>query len=287
MANILITGCSTGIGKETALLLARAGHQVIATMRDPSRGADLTAYVAKENLPLMICPLDVDHDESVKKAIDQILRDWGHLDVLVNNAGIAPLGHVEETPMSTFKQTMETNFFGAIRCIQAVLAPMRNQGGGTIINVSSVSGRLASSPYAAYTASKHALEAMSECLAQEVRAHNIRIANIEPGFVETPILDKQGQPPANSIYPQWKRLNNLLRVVRQNPTEPLIAATMIKEIIETDSWQLRHPIGPDAEPFLAWRRAMSDEEWIDLGGAADDEEWYSRMERDFGINARN
>ena len=286
MAKILITGCSTGIGKETALTLARAGHQVFASMRNLSKATDLEETAQSEGLKIEIIQMDVDSDASVSKGVAAMISSADQIDALVNNAGIAPLGHVEETPVDTFRQVMETNFFGAVRCMQAVLPTMRRQGHGCIVNITSVSGRLPSSPYGAYTASKHALESMSECLAQEVKAFNIRIANVEPGFVETPILDKQGVPPADSIYPQWKRIHGLMLQVRKNPVPPTLTAEQVKEIIEGDSWQLRYPVGPDAAPFLDWRNSMTDEEWIALGGAEDDEVWYARMEKDFGINAR-
>ncbi len=286
MKTILITGCSSGIGKETALTLARAGHRVFASMRNLKRGNALKQVIEDEQLAIDIIALDVDHDQSVQSAVEGVLTKVNQLDVLVNNAGIAPLGHIEETPISTFKQMMETNFFGAIRCIQSVLPHMRSRKSGMIVNISSVSGRLASSPYGAYTASKHALEAMSECLAQEVRAHNIHVANIEPGFIETPILDKQGQPPSESIYPQWKRLYGLVAASRQMPTPPSVVAQKVKEVIEDHNETLRHPVGPDAQPFLHWRGAMTDEQWIAFGGLENDEDWYKRVEQDFGIDAR-
>ncbi len=286
MSRILVTGCSTGIGKETALTLARGGHKVYASMRNLSKAKALNAAAESEGLEIELVELDVDSNESVSRGVAAMISKAGGIDVLVNNAGIAPLGHVEETSIDTFKQVMETNFFGAIRCIQAVLPQMRQQGQGCIVNITSVSGRLPSSPYGAYTASKHALESLSECLAQEVKAFNIRIANVEPGFVETPILDKQGVPPSDSIYPQWKRIHGLMLQVRKNPVPPILAAEQVKEIVEGDSWQLRYPVGPDAAPFLGWRASMTDEEWIALGGTADDEVWYDRMEKDFGINAR-
>ncbi len=286
MKTVLITGCSSGIGYETALALGRKGHRVFATMRDLSKSESLGEIAQAENLSLVFTQLDVDDEASVKSAVDQALAS-GTIDVLINNAGIAPLGHVEETGIGEFKQVMETNFFGAIRCIQTVLPHMRKNQNGTIINITSVSGRMASSPYGAYTASKHALEAASECLAQELRPHNIRVINVEPGFTDTPILDKQGKPPEDSIYPQWKRLYGLVQAVRQNPVPASGVAEKIVEIIEGDSWQFRYPVGPDAAPFLGWRAAMTDEDWVEFGGLKEDEDWYKRVEQDFGINARN
>ncbi len=187
MASVLITGTSTGIGLATALVLGRAGHKVYATMRNPSRAPELGEKVAQEKLPVKISVMDVDSDTSVKSAIADILNDAGQIDVLVNNAGVERIGSVEELPLVEFRAVMETNYFGVIRCIQALLPQMRQRKSGCIINVSSVSGRVASSPMAPYTASKFALEALTEALAQEMKTFNVRVAVVEPGTIDTPM----------------------------------------------------------------------------------------------------
>ena len=126
MASVLITGTSTGIGLATALALGRAGHNVYATMRNPSRAPELGEIVAKEGLPVKVSVMDVDSDSSVKTAIADIYKD-GNIDVLVNNAGIERNGSIEELPLSEFRAVMETNYFGPLRCIQAVVAQMRQR----------------------------------------------------------------------------------------------------------------------------------------------------------------
>jgi len=161
MASVLITGTSSGIGLATALAFGRAGHKVAATMRNPSRAPELAQIAAREKLPITISAMDVDSDESVREGVGRVLTE-GPLDVLVNNAGIERTGSVEELPLAEFRAVMETNYFGAIRCIQAVLPRMRERRSGCIINVASISGRIANSPFAPYTASKFALEALSE-----------------------------------------------------------------------------------------------------------------------------
>src|SRR5262245_40906903 len=118
MANVLITGCSAGIGKAAALRLARAGHRVFATMREPSRAADLADIGKAETLPLSVHKLDVDSDASVAAAFDSITEP---IDVLVNNAGLGIGGAVPELPLDAFRASMETNYFGPLRCIHAVL----------------------------------------------------------------------------------------------------------------------------------------------------------------------
>jgi len=175
MANILITGTSTGIGFSTAKILGRAGHQVYATMRSPARAPQLQDLVHEEDLPITILPLDVNNQESVNQAVEHILSKENKLDVLINNAGIAARGAVEEVPYEGFAKVMETNFFGTLRCIQAVLPKMREKKSGSIINVSSIAGKISFGGHSPYAASKFAVEAMSEGLAAEVQPYNIRV----------------------------------------------------------------------------------------------------------------
>src|SRR4051812_4199735 len=136
-------------------------------MRDPTK-TDLSAIAAAESLPILVSAMDVDSDDSVRRGVGDILAQHGPLDALVNNAGIERRGSVEELPVDEFRAVMETNYFGVIRCIKAIVPSMRARRSGCIINVTSVAGQLAMSPMASYTASKYALEALSECLAQEV-----------------------------------------------------------------------------------------------------------------------
>ena len=154
MAIALITGHSSGIGLATAVTLARAGHTVIATMRNPDAAGELSRLVAAERLAVTTLALDVDNDASVAQAFDRALAEHGRIDVLVNNAGIAGPGAVAETPLDFFRRVMETNYFGALRCIKAALPGMLARGAGSIVNVSSVSGRVAFAPQAPYAASK-------------------------------------------------------------------------------------------------------------------------------------
>lgn len=286
MAIALITGTSTGIGLATTVVLGRAGHNVYATMRSPHRAPELRTIATKEDLPITIYPLDVDDDGSVRATVKQVLAERGRIDVLVNNAGIGTGGPIEELPLEAFRQTMETNFFGALRCIQAVLPHMREQRSGCIINVTSVAGRIAAAPQGSYTASKFALEAASEVLAQEVKAFNIRVAIVEPGIIQTPIFDKLRKIPTDTRYPQERRLYALFAASLAHPVSPAVVGEQIREIVESRSWQLRYPVGPDAAPFLTWRAGMSDEEWIDFGAIQDDEAWCTRVEQDFGLDVR-
>ncbi len=284
MSRVVITGTSSGIGRATALAFGRAGHTVYATMRDPSRNPELGQIATREGQSLMVVPMDVDSDGSVRAAFDRIIGE-GAVDVLINNAGIAPTGSVEQLPLAVFRTVMETNYFGALRCIQAVLPTMRQRGSGCIVNISSISGRIAAAPLASYVASKFALEGLSEALAQELRPFNVRVAIVQPGIIDTPAAQEVAASKEPSLYPHERRFAALFRAVLSQPTPPSLVSEKVLEIVESDTWQLRHPVGPDAAPFLQWRAAMSDEAWIEWG-ALDDDAWYDRVKAEFGIDAR-
>jgi len=286
MATVLITGSSTGIGRATAVALARARHDVYATMRNPDRSPELRTMARQESLPITILRLDVDRDDSITQAVHQVLAERGRIDALVNNAGIVTFGAVEDLPLDVFRRTMETNYFGALRCIQAVLPSMRERRSGCIINVTSVGGRIALGAHGSYTASKFALEALSETLAQEVKAFNIRVAIVEPGIMQTAILDKLPEALPTSRYPHEGRLRALHAAALRTPVSPLVAGEAIRQIVESESWQLRYPVGPDAVPFIEWRTAMTDEEWITWNATPNDDVWYAQLERAFGLDAR-
>jgi NAD(P)-dependent dehydrogenase (short-subunit alcohol dehydrogenase family) len=285
MVSILITGTSKGIGFETALAFARVGYKVHATMRNPSQSPQLAKIAEQEGLPIQISALDVDSDESVHRAIEAIHSADGPVDVLVNNAGIERAGSVEELPLKEFRAVMETNYFGAIRCIQAVAPHMRLRRSGCIINVTSIAGRLVCPPLTPYMASKWALEALSESLAAEMKTFGVRVAIVEPGMIDTGMARHLAEQPDPSAYRQHSRFSRMFETSLRNPVRPSLVAQRIVEIAEDSSWQLRHPVGPDALPFLEWRGQLKDEEWVDLN-SADDETWYARIERDFGMDTR-
>ncbi|GMR12671.1 MAG: oxidoreductase [Gemmatimonadota bacterium] len=285
MATVLITGASRGIGLETALAFGRAGHDVRATMRDPEGAPQLGEVAAAEDLPVEVSVLDVDSDESVRDSIVASQED-GPIDVLVNNAGIERRGTAEELDLSEFRAVMETNYFGALRCMQAVLPSMRARERGCIVNVTSVAGRICTSPLGPYAASKFALEAMSEAVAQEVRAFNVRVAIVQPGIIDTGMARAIGGELQPTVYPQERRMANLFAKSLQTPTGPALVAEKILDIFESGTRQLRHPVGPDAHGFLDWRASLTDEEWVDWWGIADDDAWYDAVERDLGMDAR-
>ncbi|HVC47793.1 MAG TPA: SDR family oxidoreductase [Terracidiphilus sp.] len=285
MASVLITGTSRGIGFETALAFARAGHTVHATMRNPAASPQLSEVAAREKLPIHISTMDVDSDSSVTSAIAAIRSSHGSIDVLVNNAGIERAGSVEELPLADFRACMETNYFGMLRCMQALIPSMRQRRSGCIISVTSIAGRLASPPLTPYMASKWAAEALCEGLAGELKAFNIRVAIVEPGIIDTAMARRLSEDETHSAYPHTARFSQMFQNSLQNPTPPSLVADKILEIAESGTWQLRHPVGPDAAPFLDWRSSMSDEDWINLN-AGDDATFFARLQQAFAPNAQ-
>jgi len=279
MASVLITGTSRGIGLEAALAFGRAGHNVYATMRNPARAPELAEKAAQEKLPITISAMDVDSDQSVSEAIS-VIQQHGPVDVLVNNAGVERSGSVEEVPLAEFRAVMETNYFGALRCIRAVLPHMRKRRSGCIINVSSIAGRLANPPLTPYMASKWALEALSEGLACEMKTFGVRVAIVEPGIIDTDMARGIGNKPTESFYQHTARFASIFTASLKNAVPPSLVAQKILEIAQNGTWQLRHPVGPDAMPFLQWRAKMTDEEWVELN-ASDDETFHRRMASDF------
>jgi NAD(P)-dependent dehydrogenase (short-subunit alcohol dehydrogenase family) len=279
----LITGSSTGIGLGTAVAFGRAGFEVYATMRNPERAPELAATAQSERLPIKIRAMDVDDDRSVSDAVAKILAEAGRIDALVNNAGIHTSGAVEEVPLADFRRVMETNYFGVLRCMQAVLPGMRERRSGHIVNVSSVGGRIAGLSQSPYTASKWALEALSEELAPEVKPFGIRVALVEPGVTVTPIFDKRRKIPANGRYPQERRMNALYDAMFKQAPSASDVGKRIVEIVQTGTWKLRHLDGPFSEPFLQYRAAISDEQWIDLRAIESDQEFAAVVKRDFGL----
>ena len=270
MRSVLITGTSKGIGFETALAFGRAGYRVHATMRNPSQSPALADVAAKEKLAISISTIDVDDDESVRDGIATIQSEHGPIDVLVNNAGVERAGSIEEQSIDDFRATMETNYFGTLRCIKSVVPQMRQRRAGAIINISSVAGSFTQPPMAAYCASKWALEALSESLACEMKAFGVRVVLVKPGIIDTSMA-RRITTTRSSEYPHAARIVSLFTTTLQNaPVSPDVVAQKVLEIAQSDSWQLRYPVGPDAASLIAWRRAMTDEQWVDLHSANDE-----------------
>lgn len=284
MKSVLITGTSKGIGFETALAFGRAGYKVFATMRNPGRDMDLGKLITDEALPIFISEMDVDSDDSVTTGIETIRKEHGDIDILINNAGIERHGSIEEMDMADIRAVMETNYFGVIRCIKAVVPQMRRNMAGCIINISSVAGKIALSPLGGYCASKFALEAITEALAQEVKPYNIRVSLVEPGIIDTKMAHDITVS-SKSVYPQVLRCGYMFTESLKQQTHASVVANTIFAIADGKTWQLKHPAGPDAVPFLGWRTSMTDEQWIDWNAQTDDQ-WFDAMESTFGMNLK-
>ena len=275
MKSVLITGTSKGIGFETAIAFGRAGYRVHATMRNPAKSTALADLAASEKLPITVTAMDVDDDHSVQQGFTNIQSQHGAVDILVNNAGVERAGSIEEQSMDDFRATMETNYFGALRCIKAVVPQMRQRRSGTIVNISSVAGSFSHPPMTAYCASKWALEAMSESLACEMKTFGVRVALVKPGIIDTAMAQRISTT-GNSEYPHASRIATLFTSTLQNaPVPPSLVAEKVLEVVSSGTWQLRHPVGPDAVPLIEWRKGMTDEQWVELHSS--DEEKYQKL----------
>jgi NAD(P)-dependent dehydrogenase (short-subunit alcohol dehydrogenase family) len=198
MKNIIITGSSNGFGLKAAKDFADKGNRVFATMRDPNgKNANAKADLESHSTNIKVVDMDVTNEASVKEAMATILAEAGSVDVLINNAGIMYLGITEAFSVEQAKFQMETNYFGAIRVMQAVLPSMRKSGSGLIINTSSLAGRMSPPFFGTYTATKHALEGYSQALRYEVSPFGVDIVLVEPGPFGTGLL-ASGQAPAHN-----------------------------------------------------------------------------------------
>ncbi len=250
MARVLITGCSTGFGRASAIELTKRGHEAIATARRPETLEDLD--VAQR------LRLDVDDDGSVA----EVMAAVGEVDALVNNAGFGIQAPVERVPIDEIRRMFETNVLGAVRMMQAVLPQMRERGSGTIVNVTSLAGLVTGPIGGAYGATKHALEAISEALHYEVGHFGIRVALIEPGYFETEFQGKEprfglDEPPYDQLDREWSVAFEKLRG-DDSPAGAEPVAQVIADAVEGTEDKLRWPVGADADMVLAARNSMDD-----------------------------
>ena len=282
----LVTGSSTGIGESTALHLARNNFHVFATMRNPDAGTALLEAAKSEGLRLEVLALDVNDADSCSNCVAEIVNRAGQIDILVNNAGIGSGGPLEEAPMEHIRDVFETNVFGAVRMMQLVLPGMRERRHGTIVNVTSVAGRVANPNMSTYSGSKFALDVMTESLAAEVVRFGIRVALIEPGVIQTPIFSKGSNPPnPESPYSEFvERAGHWFGVRLEKPTYPQEVAELIEHAIVTDEPKLRYLVGPDAFSMVQARSELTDEEWLDTGREMSLEE-YVQLLSDRGISS--
>jgi NAD(P)-dependent dehydrogenase (short-subunit alcohol dehydrogenase family) len=264
MANVLITGCSSGFGLLTALEFARRGDRVFATMRNTSKAGALQEAAGAENLSVTVLPLDVLDDASVASAVKSATDAAGPIDVLVNNAGWALRSPIEEADDDEIRKQFETNVFGTMRVIRAVLPAMRERRAGTIVNVSSIGG-IVGAPYEGfYSATKHALEAISEVMHYELSSFGVRVVVIEPGGFDTEfgnnIIESRRFAAAGSPYRELgERFRAALLKLRAPdgvPSDPADVARTICDAVADPNPKLRYLVGGDAQLIAAVRKQM-------------------------------
>mgnify|MGYP001301898230 FL=1 len=285
MTATLITGCSTGIGLATAIHLAGRGHSVYASVRDLATSEGLRGATEEAGVALTVLSLDVDSPESIRAGVERVVEEAGRVDVLVNNAGVGDLWAVEDTTETDLLQMFRTNVFGPIALIRAVLPGMRAAGSGTIVNVSSVSARIVSAFSGPYAATKCALEAITQAVAVEGAAHGIRCVAIEPGFTQTPMLEKALSSLPSTEGP-YSTVAGFIRALYKDGTEtggnPIDVARTIEAAIESEETVIQHPVGAAAEWVINGRASASDQDWVDLWTRTTEEEFGSRFQELFG-----
>jgi NAD(P)-dependent dehydrogenase (short-subunit alcohol dehydrogenase family) len=265
----VVTGCSTGIGLETSQLLAKAGFHTYATVRNVNTAEALRNVSDKGDLPIHVIELDVNGDKSVKDAIDKIMRESKRIDVVVNNAGYGQEGALEDLSMDEIKAQFETNLFGAIRVMKAVLPIMRKQGGGTIINISSVLGRVAFPLFSAYHATKFALEGLSESMRYESEPFGIQVILVEPLAVKSNFFSnlKVGQMATESSSPyesMVQAMHNAWDHVSDQATPPEEVAKVVLRAVTDKIPSMRYMVGRDAIQMIEEKKRMSDLEFEGL-----------------------
>jgi NAD(P)-dependent dehydrogenase (short-subunit alcohol dehydrogenase family) len=245
----LITGCSTGFGREVALAALAAGDRVMATARRPETLADL-AEIGGDRVST--AALDVTDPASVQAAAKATLAVFGRIDVLVNNAGFTMIGAVEETSMEQLRSLMEVNFFGAAEVTKAIVPLMREQGSGTIVQMSSLGGRMTYPGLGGYDAAKHALEAFSEALSSELAPLGVRVLLVEPGMFRTKITNNMVLAPENPAYQASSGgLRQMVAGIAGNePGDPAKGAAAIIKVLDAENPPLRLVLGGDAVDAL-------------------------------------
>jgi NAD(P)-dependent dehydrogenase (short-subunit alcohol dehydrogenase family) len=282
----VVTGANSGIGRATALHLAEQGHLVYGTVRDKAKATKLLAMAEERGVEVLLVELDITDDESVRRGMAEVLDATGRVDVLVNNAGVGGTGVVEDTDPATYLELMNINLCGAVRCIHAVLPSMRRRRQGAIVNVTSIAGRIAALAQSPYVASKWAFEGVSEGLAQELAPFGIRVVIIEPGVTKSAIFAKSPDAPSRTgAYPDhYRRLLQFYTAGLMAATDPFEVARFIHHAITTDDPELRYQVSWGAREIVEGRERMSDRDWVSLGMASDDEEYYDRFRDLFGLD---
>jgi NAD(P)-dependent dehydrogenase (short-subunit alcohol dehydrogenase family) len=265
----IVTGSSSGIGLESALLLARNGYNTYATMRSPEKDTSIKTAVQKEGLPIRAVQLDVTDDSSVKNAVDHIISEAGRIDVLVNNAGYGLGGAFEDLSMEEIKSQYETNLFGLIRVTQAVLPTMRKQRSGRILNLSSGAGIFGYPGGSAYVSTKFAVEGLSESITYELEPFGIKVILIEPGFIRTNfanvmVVAKKAQDPASPYSELMQKIMASVSELAKNASDAELVANVILDAASNPNPRLRYLAGKDVESWAAGKKKMDELEFFKM-----------------------
>jgi short-subunit dehydrogenase len=251
---VLITGGSSGIGKSIALFLSEKGFTVYGTSRNPDR--------ITEQLPFNLISLDVTDTKSIKKAVDLVVLKEGRLDVLINNAGVGITGPIEETPEVEIKKAFQTNVFGPLDLIKAVLPQMRLQNEGLVINITSIAGYMGLPYRGVYSATKGTLELLTEALRMEVKDFNIKMTNVAPGDFATNIAAGRYHAPVLNESPYKKAYGNTLQLMDAHVdqgNDPIEMANVIYKIVNTESPKIHYKVGAFMQKFsIVLKRVLPD-----------------------------
>jgi len=256
-------------------------------MRNTDKAGKLLDLARQAGCEVEVLELDVCSDASVARAFERVHDAVGTLDVLINNAGIGMNAAVEDVDIDAGKAVFDANYWGIVRCSQAVLPSMRERGSGHIINISSIAGRIAAIGQVVYASSKWAVECLSENLAQEVAPFGIRVSVIEPGVTRTAILPKnEGHPEPTAYEAPYRRMLQFYAKGIEANIRPEAVAETIHAAMTDPSPKLRYTCAWGGEQLPAGRVRMTDEQWVGLGNASSDEEYYKNFEALFGLDLR-
>ncbi|NKB40116.1 MAG: SDR family NAD(P)-dependent oxidoreductase [Ilumatobacter sp.] len=282
----VVTGANSGIGRATSIHLASIGHHVIGTVRSLDKAVKLHAMAADAGVEVDLVVADVADDASVAGGFDEIFSRVGRVDHLVNNAGVGGNAVVEECSSELYLDVMNVNLCGVTRCTQAVLPQMRERGSGTIINITSVVGRIAVPAQSPYVASKWALEGISEELAQELAPFGIRVAIVEPGVTKSAIFAKNIDAPnsTGAYETHYRRMFQMYAAGMAGATDPFEVGRVIERAIITDNPQLRYPVSWGGIEMAALHDRIDDDDWIGLGMIEDDADYVARFNEIFDVD---
>ena len=266
----VVTGSASGIGFETSLLLARNGFHTYATVRNLDKAKAIRDISDKHELPITVVKLDVTSDKSVSDAIDKINKESKRIDVLVNNAGYGQGGALEDDSMDEIKALFETNLFGALRVMKAVLPIMRKQHGGIIVNITSMGGRIGFPFGTAYHGTKFVLEGISESMRYETEPFGIKVILIEPRVIRTNFSSNYriGQNAADPSSPYLFMFQAMQKAFErysgQESTSPEEVAKVIFKAVTSKNPDIRYVVGNDAIQLIEAKKGMSDLEFEGL-----------------------